>query len=116
MKQGKESWVLSNAVGSSQLLYDLYSGPQTALIRIFMMWGWDQKLGSNSPPCYFTDPAAVSPVQGMDVQCSAPLLVERGGKSRTNGLLGLKVGPRFELPVPSSTEPSSGAASLPFIM
>lgn len=76
-----------------------------------MMWGWDQKLGSNSPPCYFTDPAAASPVQSADVQRPAPLLVERGGKGRTNGLLGLKLRPHVELPAHSGTEPSSGAAS-----
>lgn len=66
---------------------------------------------SNPPPCYFTDPAAVSPVQSVNVPCSAPLLVERGGKARANGLLGLKLRPHVELPVQSSTESSSGAAS-----
>lgn len=110
VEQGKESWLLSNVVGSSQLLYDLYGKPQTALIQTFVMWDWNQKLESNSPPSCFTDPAAVSPVQSVNAQCSAPLLVERGSKARTNGLLGLKLSPHVELPVQSSKEPSSGAA------
>lgn len=75
-----------------------------------MTWGWDQKLGSNPPPCYFTDPAALSAAQSVNVECSAPLLVERGGQGSTNGLLGLRLRPHMGLPVQSSTEWSSGAA------
>lgn len=37
VEEGKESWRLSNVVGSYQLLYDLQSRPQTALIQTFMM-------------------------------------------------------------------------------
>lgn len=61
-------------------------------------------------PAVLLIPAAAGPAQSVNVQCSAPLLVERGGKASTNALLGLKLRAHVELPVQSSTEPSSGAA------
>lgn len=79
VEAGKEIWLLSDIVGSSQLLYSKQSRPQAASgpVQIFMTWGWPQKLESNFPPRSFHRYSCGEPGSGIP----APVPVSWGGKA-----------------------------------